>query len=69
MLVYASRNRLKTITMNIHLMGFCKLTPYFVFILHGSFALAFACTNVLEVMGELLGAGLLHGQHGQTRAG
>lgn len=61
---YASRNRLKTITMNIHLITFCKLTTRFVFSFHGPFALAFTFTNVLEIMGELLRAGVPHCQHG-----
>lgn len=66
---YASRSRLKTITMNIHLTTFCKLTTYFVFIFHGPFALAFTCTNVLEIMGQFLRAGVLHCRHGRTWAG
>lgn len=59
---YASRSRSKTITMNIHLTTFCKLTIYFVFLFHGPFALAFTCTNVLEIMGQLLRAGVTHCQ-------
>lgn len=69
MLNYASRNRLKTITMNIHLTAFCKLTTYFVFIFHGPFVLAFTCTSVLEIRGKLLRAGVLHCRHGQIWAG
>lgn len=69
MLNYASRNRLKTITMNIHLTAFCKLTTYFVFIFHGPFVLAFTCTSVLEIRGKLLRAGVLHCRHGQIGAG
>lgn len=65
---YASRSRLKTITMNIHLTTLWKLTIYSVFIFHGPFALAFTCTNVLEITGQFLRAGVLHCQHGRTWA-
>lgn len=66
---YASRKRLKTIIMKSHLTTFCKLTTCFVFIFRGPFAPAFTFTNVLEITGQLLGAGALHRQRGRTRAG
>lgn len=54
---YASRNRLKTITLSSHLTTFCKLAAYFVLIFHGSFVFAFTCTNVFDTVGKLLAAG------------
>lgn len=40
-LLYSSRNRWKTLTMNIHLTTFWKLTAYFVFTFHSPFATCF----------------------------
>lgn len=54
---YSSRDRLKTIILSTHLTTFCKLNAYFFSIFHGSFALVFSCTNILETMRKLLGAG------------